>query len=112
MDAATHEDGYTGTVTVTVGAETITAQATLRGYFEPVDGRYHWYGRIAADAALTELVGAGKAAARITTDHGAADGVLSDLDTWGRLRISGISTPPFPIAQTLDDLDRTTSTPA
>lgn len=104
LDSA-HEDGYTGEVTVLVGEQRVTVQATLRGYFEPLDGRYHWYGRLAADDVLATLVGGGKASARVSTTHGDADCTLSDVDPWGRLRIAGVSTPPFPIAQTLEDLE-------
>jgi hypothetical protein len=101
-----HEDGYSGDVSLHIAERDVTLRATLRGYFEPVDGRYHWYGRLVADAGLAELVGTGKAAARVTTDHGSAECVVSDIDPWGRLRISGISTPPFPIARSLDDVER------
>ena len=106
MPDGSHEDGYDGRVTVQVGERTVQVDTSLRGYFEPVDGRYHWYGRLSADATLTELVGSGKADATVTTEHGQADCQLSDLDPWGRLRIAGVSTPPFPTAKTLEDLGR------
>jgi hypothetical protein len=104
MDSQAHSDGYTGLVRLTVEGREIEARVTLRGHFEPLDGRYHWYGRLAADEQLTELVGANRASAVLTTPHGSASGQLSDPDTWGRLRISGLSTPPFPIALSLRDV--------
>jgi hypothetical protein len=100
-----HSDGYTGAVWLMVEGRELEARATLRGYFEPLDGRYHWYGRLAADERLTELVGTNRAPAVLTTPHGSASGQLSDPDTWGRLRISGLSTPPFPIARSLRDVE-------
>ena len=69
-------------------------EVLLRGHFEPIDGRFHWWGRIAADAGLDGEQGSG---ARVTlvTPHGEAEGRLSDIDPWGRVRISGTGRPPF-----------------
>jgi hypothetical protein len=110
-DIDSGEDGFAGPAVLRLDGACpidIAVEVTLRGYFEPVDGRYHWYGRLAANDDLTELVGAGKAAVRLSTEHGSAKAVVSDLDPWGRLRIAGVSTPPFPIVTTLSadpDLD-------
>lgn len=68
---------------------------TLRGRFQPIDGRYHWYGRITANAELSELVGGKKTAALLRTPHGCAQGQLSDPDPWRRYRITGCGTPPL-----------------
>jgi hypothetical protein len=65
----------------------------LRGHFEPLDGRFHWYGRISAHETATGL--APGATVRLITPHGSAEGRLSDIDPWGRLRISGTGRPPF-----------------
>jgi hypothetical protein len=73
----------------TTGTE---VQVNLRGRFEPLDGRFHWYGRIAADP-LAELR-AGMTVT-LTTSRGSAEGRLSDIDPWGRFRISGTGRPPF-----------------
>ncbi len=66
----------------------------LRGHVEPIDGRFHWYGRIAANAALDERHGSGTKVT-LRTEHGHAEGRLSDRDPWGRLRITGTGRPPF-----------------
>jgi hypothetical protein len=65
----------------------------LRGHFQPIDGRFHWWGRIAA----TPTLGTGASGTTVTleTPHGVAEGRLSDIDPWGRLRISGTGRPPF-----------------
>lgn len=96
-----HEIGesYDGPITirpvtirdVTIGD--VTVDATLRGAFQPIDGRFHWYGRLTVSAALDEL-GAGSTVT-VTTGHGSATGRLSDVDPWGRLRVTGVGTPPF-----------------
>ena len=98
------EDGYRGPAAIKVGSTELPVDVTLRGHFEPLDGRYHWYGRIAVDQDLTNLVTSGKADAVLTTEEGSAAGQLSDVDPWGRFRISGISTPPFRVLTSLDQL--------
>jgi hypothetical protein len=88
---------YAGAATVTTGSTAgngVEVEVTLRGHFEPLDGRFHWYGRIGADDGLTEVVRAGDTVT-LTTPHGSAEGRLSDVDPWGRYRISGTGHPPF-----------------
>ena len=66
----------------------------LRGHFEPIDGRYHWWGRVAADAAIDADHSPG-AEVTLVTPYGEAIGRLTDLDPWGRFRVSGTGHPPF-----------------
>ncbi len=65
----------------------------LRGHFEPIDGRFHWYGRITT----TPPVEAHTSGSTVTlvTPYGEAQGRLSDVDPWGRFRVSGTGRPPF-----------------
>lgn len=63
----------------------------LRGAFQPIDGRFHWYGRVGA---ALEGVRNGQTVT-VRTDHGEAEGRLSDIDPWGRFRVSGTGRPPF-----------------
>jgi hypothetical protein len=69
-------------------------QVLLRGHFEPIDGRFHWWGRIAANEALDSEHASG-ATVSLVTPHGEAAGRLSDVDPWGRFRIAGTGRPPF-----------------
>ena len=73
------------------GEATVTVR--LRGAFQPIDGRYHWYGRVWPDA-LLEAMGAGSTVT-IRTTTGEASGRISDPDPWGRFRIAGTGRPPF-----------------
>ena len=66
----------------------------LRGHFEPLDGRFHWYGRVAADDDLAARHPSGSMVV-LTTPGGRAEGRLSDVDPWGRFRISGTGRPPY-----------------
>jgi hypothetical protein len=77
----------------------LAVQVTLRGVFQPIDGRYHWHGRLAADPRVDQL---GRSGARVVlaTPQGRAEGRLSDMDPWGRYRIAGVGRPPFPIDRT------------
>jgi hypothetical protein len=84
------QEEYQGPATV----GDLEVEVTLRGHFEPLDGRFHWYGRVAASAALDARHRSG-ATVLLTTPHGAAEGRLSDVDPWGRFRIAGTGAPPF-----------------
>ena len=72
----------------------LAVQVDLRGHFEPIDGRFHWFGRIAADDTLNAVHRSGTTVT-LTTPHGSAEGRLSDVDPWGRFRVTGLGTPPF-----------------
>jgi hypothetical protein len=91
------DDGYTGRATLVVEDREVPVEVDLRGHFQPIDGRYHWYGRLAADPALDELLGGRKRTAVLRTDDGEAAGEVSDPDPWRRYRITGTSTPPFAV---------------
>jgi cation diffusion facilitator CzcD-associated flavoprotein CzcO len=88
-------DGYDGTAVLEVGGSRFDVQVRLRGHFQPIDGRYHWYGRIDAHEGLAALLGPGKASGVLTTAEGSAPGELSEPDPSNRYRVTGISTPPF-----------------
>jgi hypothetical protein len=99
------EDGYQGPATLVVDSTELTVTVTLSGHFEPIDGKYHWYGRIQPCEELTSLLGSRKAKAQLHTPTGKADGQLTDPDPWGRYRITGTSHPPFKVPTTLTDLE-------
>jgi hypothetical protein len=98
-------DGYDGTAQVAgePAGETPRAEVEvrLRGGFQPIDGRYHWHGRLAPSADL-EAVAASGSSVRLRTPYGEACGRLSDLDPWGRYRVTGTGRPPFPTGSTGD----------
>jgi hypothetical protein len=92
------EDGYHGPATLTVDGTDHTVSVRLLGHFQPLDGWYHWYGRVAADDTLDAALGGKRASVRVVTPEGAADGEIADVDPWGRYRLTGTSTPPFTLA--------------
>jgi hypothetical protein len=98
------EDGYAGPATLIVDERELAVEVAVRGHFQPIDGRYHWYGRLAEHAELAELVGGRKRTAVLRTPRGEATGEVSDPDPWRRYRITGVSTPPFAVPTSLADL--------
>lgn len=89
-----HEQ-YDGPATIDPDSpEPVHVEVTLRGHFEPIDGLFHWYGRIAPDAGLDRRHSSGDTVT-VATPAGRAEGRVSDVDTWGRFRISGTGRPPF-----------------
>jgi Domain of unknown function (DUF4873) len=87
-----HEPGelFAGPAEIRDGEDIVEVTVDLRGGFQPIDGRFHWYGRVGRDDRLTS-------GDRVTirTEFGAAEGRLSDVDAWGRLRVAGTGRPPF-----------------
>src|SRR6185436_18742310 len=58
--SAIEDDEYDGPAVVAAPALDATVRVRFAGRFEPVDGRYHWGGRIAPDDRLGELIRAGQ----------------------------------------------------
>lgn len=94
-DDRREEDGYTGPAVLVVNGSRFGVQVDLRGYFQPIDGRYHWHGRVGRNEPLLDLLGGARAAGELTTPAGTAPCQLSDPDPWQRYRVAGVSTPPF-----------------
>jgi len=101
------EDGYSGAATLIVDDTEFDVRVELRGHFQPIDGYYHWYGRIAVHPELAELARGRKKPAEIHTPEGKAKGEISDPDPWDRYRIMGTSTPPFRVPTTLAEAEAT-----
>lgn len=99
------DDGYSGPATLVVAGAEIQVTVTMRGHFEPIDGLYHWYGRINASERLAELLRQHPGTVRVRTPDGEASGSLSDPDAWGRYRVTGTSRPPFPVVTTLEEIE-------
>lgn len=88
-------ESYAGPAVLSVAGYDYDVQVTLRGHFQPIDGWYHWYGRISAHPGLAAALDGKQLPGVLRTPDGEAEGRLSDPDPWGRYRITGTSTPPF-----------------
>jgi hypothetical protein len=107
-------DGYAGPVTVVAGEVTVRADARLTGQVEPVDGRFHWGGRLAPGPELAGLVRAGSPAALLRVDDGPwCEARLAEVDPWGGIRVSALGSPPWTVEEpavpdeAVEDLRRT-----
>lgn len=96
-EAAHEEHDYSGEALVLTEHREIAVEVVLRGYFEPIDGRYHWYGRLRPNDEITELAASRKVQVVLRTPAGEAVGTLSEPDPWGRYRVLGVGRPPFPV---------------
>jgi hypothetical protein len=88
-------DGYSGPATLEADGVSVPCDVVITGFFEPLAGRYKWYGR-ATGSGLETLPAKG---ARLRTPHGSARTSVSDVDVWGRYRLQGFGAPPFPRAE-------------
>lgn len=91
-------DTYDGPAEVVAAdGRTCVVEVRLRGHFEPIDGRFHWYGRIARDDRFDATYTSGDLALLRVGEAPwvGATGRISDLDPWGRYRITGTGRPPW-----------------
>ena len=90
------DDGYRGPARLSFGDDVVDVEVTLAGHLEPLDGRYHWYGRVTQNDAVDAAKRAGVTTVEVTVgDLGPTPGRLAEHDAWGNLRITGLGTPPF-----------------
>lgn len=99
------ESGYDGRATLLVGEDALAVTVHLDGHLEPLDGRYHWYGRIERTADLVAAKDGGATAGRLAIDGRAPVAVrLAEYDAWGHVQVNGLGAPPYPLAQVELDL--------
>lgn len=68
----------------------------LAGRFEPVDGRYHWGGRVAPHPDVAALARGGQRAVTVAiAGRTGTPARLSEVDPWGGIRVVGSSRPPW-----------------
>lgn len=108
-DAPPHEelddDGYDGPAHLVDGDAVIPVTVKLRGHFDPISGKYSWYGRVAASAEVAALVHGGSRKVRLRTPHAEVETALSDVDPWGRPRVQGFGDTPFEVLGAIADSD-------
>lgn len=97
------EDGYDGAAELIDGQNTVPVEVQLRGHFDPISGKYSWYGRVAATPAVAALVENGARKVRLRTPYAEVETALSDVDPWGRPRVEGFGDAPFEVLTTLPE---------
>jgi hypothetical protein len=94
------EDGYRGPARLDTGDTTIDVEVVLGGHLEPLDGKYHWYGRVVQNDAVDAAKKGGATTVGLAIADGAnAEGRLAEHDYWGNMRITGLGRPPFERAE-------------
>ncbi len=98
-------EDYRGPATLACGDTRIPVTVVLAGHREPLDGKYHWYGRVNADARVRSLKESGRSDVTVTLPDGdPTPARLAEVDPWGHVRVTGVGTPPFPL-ETLEDIE-------
>ncbi len=68
------------------------------GHLEPLDGLFHWYGRIERSAAVAAVKDAGATTGSLViADRTPAVLRLAEYDPWGHVQVSGTGAPPYPM---------------
>jgi hypothetical protein len=99
------DDGYDGPAELLDGEHVVPVTVTLSGHFDPISGKYRWYGRVGASAEVAALVGGGARKVVLRTPHAEVDTTLTDVDPWGRPRVEGLGATPFAVLDTVSDSD-------
>ncbi|SCG73009.1 DUF4873 domain-containing protein [Micromonospora inositola] len=73
-------------------------QVHLSGRWEPVDGRYHWGGRIEPEPQVVRLLRSGRRDVELRIADRVSPARLAEVDPWGGVRITGVGDPPWPPA--------------
>jgi len=90
------DEGYSGTAVLRASGVSVQVTVEVSGRVEPVDGRYHWGGRVAPEPEVAALVRGGKRTAELAVAGGEpAPAKLGELDPWGGVRITGVGRPPW-----------------
>jgi hypothetical protein len=90
------DERYAGAAVLRADGVEVSVTIEVAGRVEPVDGRYHWGGRVAPAPEVAALVRGGKRAAELgLPGTPPVPARLGDVDPWGGVRITGVGTPPW-----------------
>jgi len=92
------EAGYAGAATLVVAGQAIEVTVHLDGHLEPLDGLFHWYGRVERSDAVARVKDAGATSGSLViADRAPAELRLAEYDPWGHVQVSGTGAPPYPM---------------
>ncbi|WP_167006464.1 DUF4873 domain-containing protein [Mumia sp. ZJ430] len=85
------EATYVGTLELVAGDEVVAARGTLSGVMQPIDGAYHWTGRLEPADALTALATkVGRKPIGVRAPGGTeVTARLGERNPWGGYRAAG-----------------------
>ncbi len=92
------ESGYDGSAVLHVGDLVLDVVVHLDGHLEPLDGLFHWYGRIERSTAVAAVKDAGASTGTLAIGAGEpAEIRLAEYDPWGHVQVKGTGRPPYPM---------------
>ena len=104
------ESGYDGPAVLLAGDLALDVTVHLDGHLEPLDGRFHWYGRIERSDGVAAVKDGGGTTARLVIAGGQpAELRLAEHDPWGHVQVSGTGAPPYPLEPVEVDLPHAAS---
>lgn len=90
------DDLYDGPAVITAGEFTVESRVRLIGFFNPLDGKFHWQGTIYAKPEGGELKGGTQVT--IAVGETSAPGRITEQTPWGHFSVTGVGAPPYPLA--------------
>ncbi len=94
------DSGYDGPALLLLGDRELELEVTvhLAGHREPLDGLFHWYGRVDRCPDLVAAKDAGATTAQLVVAGGPPAGLrLAEYDPWGHVQVNGTGAPPYPL---------------
>lgn len=88
---------YLGQATLVVAGAEFAVEVELRGFIQPLDGVFRWYGRTRPNDEVRAAVGDRMTVGSLRTDYGEASVKIGEFDMWQRYRLLGTGRPPFPV---------------
>ncbi|GAA0935950.1 DUF4873 domain-containing protein [Virgisporangium aurantiacum] len=97
---------FVGEAVLRGGDVRVSVRVGLSGHVDPLDGRFHWGGRIDPDERVVGLLRAGRR--DVTLQVGDARPLparLTEADPWGGVILAATGRPPWPASElsTVDD---------
>lgn len=90
--------GYDGEARLIVGDQEVPVMLHLGGHLEPLDGRFHWYGRVERSAAVKAIKDGGATIGMVQIPGAPpAELRLAEYDPWGHVQVNGTGAPPYPM---------------
>jgi cation diffusion facilitator CzcD-associated flavoprotein CzcO len=90
---AGEDAAYDGAATLTIADTCQQVRVRLVGYFQPIDGQYHWRGTV-FDQLSAELLKKTRAVT-VTIGDRSAPGQITERTPWGSHSVVGVGAPPF-----------------
>lgn len=92
------QSGYRGPARLSLDERDVDVTVHLDGHLEPLDGHYHWYGRIERCPELSAAKQAGAVTAWLTIDGRSPVPLrLAEVDPWGGVQVNATGVPPYPL---------------